>query len=130
MNLYSITKGDLHSPPPSISICSFGTHGMDVAQALQGRPEGVPTIVLAHQPRAAVEAIEWKDVQLVLSGHTHAGQLIPYNLLVYAIQPLFFGLYQPHPGVYVYVSSGTHFFFFPVRHLFDPEIVHFTLHPH
>ena len=99
---------------------------MDIPSALTGRTEGVPTIVLAHQPWAAQEAILWKDVRLVLSGHTHAGQLLPMMAITYLYNPFFVGLYQPQPEVFVYVNPGTVYFFLPFRH-YRPEITHITL---
>ncbi len=46
----------------------------DVAAALAARPAGVPTVLLAHDPNLFPSAAE-RDVELVLSGHTHGGQL-------------------------------------------------------
>jgi predicted MPP superfamily phosphohydrolase len=112
----------------STKLVDHGTHGMDVKHALTGRKDGVPTVVLAHQPSAALEAIEWKDVRLVLSGHTHAGQFFPVNMLIYLVNPFFVGLYQPKENVFVYVSPGTKYFLFPIRHFFDPEITNIFLH--
>lgn len=100
---------------------------MDLHAALGGRDRGIPTIVLAHQPYAVLEAIHWTDVFLVLSGHTHAGQFFPISLPVYLIQPFFAGLYHPIPNVYVYVSSGTVYNWMPLRDLYPPEIVLVTL---
>ena len=68
---------------------------------------------LAHQPRAAAEAIHWNDVKLVLSGHTHAGQILPLMLPIYIYNPFFAGLYEPLPRTYVYVSAGTHCYMLP-----------------
>ena len=96
--------------------------------ALAGRDPGVPTIVLAHQPRAASEAIEWKDVHLVLCGHMHGGQMMPFTFSVYLFQPFFVGLYEPKPSVFVYVSPGTKYYLFPVRHWFYPEITLITIY--
>ncbi|MFO1053839.1 MAG: metallophosphoesterase [Planctomycetota bacterium] len=51
------------------------TDGMpDMHAALRGRREGEPTILLAHQPDHFPEAAE-HGVDLVLSGHTHGGQV-------------------------------------------------------
>ena len=99
---------------------------MDIHKALSGRTEKIPTIVLAHQPRAAAEAIHWNDVKLVLSGHTHAGQILPLMLPIYIYNPFFAGLYQPLPETYVYVSAGTHYYMLPYCH-YRPEITHLTL---
>jgi len=100
---------------------------MDIHAALAGRDRGIPTVVLAHQPHAVLEAIYWEDVFLVISGHTHAGQLYPIALPVYLIHPFFAGLYEPLPGVYVYVSSGTVYNWMPLRDFYRPEIVLYTL---
>lgn len=100
---------------------------MNIHAALSGREKGVPTIVLAHQPWAAVEAIMWDDVRLVLSGHTHAGQLFPFLPLVYLANPFFVGLYEARPSVFVYVNSGTVYFMLPFRHYYKSEITEFTL---
>ena len=110
-----------------LSLCSYGNHTMDLNAALSGRERGIPTVVLAHQPYAVLEAIHWSDVFLVLSGHTHAGQFFPISVAVYLIQPFFAGLYQPIVGVYVYVSSGTVYNWMPLRDLYPPEIVLVTL---
>ena len=99
---------------------------MDLSKALSGRQEGVPTIVMAHQPVAAAMAVTWNDVHLVLSGHTHGGQLFPLMIPVYLYNPFFAGLYQPFPGVYVYVSAGSCYYHLPFRH-YSPEITRITL---
>ncbi len=68
----------------------------DVSAALRDRPVGACTILLAHQPAVAREACE-HDVQLVLSGHTHGGQLavpwLPQWSLARLISPWVQGLY-------------------------------------
>lgn len=46
----------------------------DLNRALAKRPEGVPTVLLAHDPDLFPEA-EAQAVELTLSGHTHGGQL-------------------------------------------------------
>lgn len=64
-----------------------------------------PTILLYHLPKdfkAAVDA----GVDLQLSGHTHAGQFIPFNFFVKLVFPYLKGLYEKE-GSYLYVSQGT-----------------------
>jgi predicted MPP superfamily phosphohydrolase len=46
----------------------------DMKKALADRPEGVPTILLAHDPERFRQAAE-RGVELTLSGHTHGGQI-------------------------------------------------------
>lgn len=70
--------------------------GADLAAALAARPAGLCTILLAHQPVVAREASQ-HGVQLVLSGHTHGGQLavpfLPQWSLARLISPWVQGLY-------------------------------------
>jgi hypothetical protein len=46
----------------------------DLGAALAGAPAGLPVILLSHNPDIFFEAIE-RGVALVLSGHTHGGQI-------------------------------------------------------
>lgn len=46
----------------------------DMERALRQRPEGAPTVLLAHDPNLFPQA-QARDVELTLSGHTHGGQL-------------------------------------------------------
>jgi hypothetical protein len=50
------------------------TKRADLDLALAGRPEGVRTVLLAHDPDE-FRAASKRDVDLVLSGHTHGGQI-------------------------------------------------------
>lgn len=45
----------------------------DLAMALAGRPDGVPTVLLSHNPDVLPEVPT--DVALTLCGHTHGGQV-------------------------------------------------------
>jgi hypothetical protein len=46
----------------------------DLDATLAGRPDGAPTILLAHYPESFEAAVR-RGVDLVLSGHTHGGQI-------------------------------------------------------
>lgn len=50
------------------------TQRANMDAALAERPEGTPTVLLAHDPEGFKKAVERK-VDLVLSGHTHGGQI-------------------------------------------------------
>ena len=88
-------------------------HGADLPRALAGRDTTLPLILLAHQPKAAPEAAEL-GVDLQLSGHTHGGQLWPFNWLVKLEQPFVSGLHALG-GLQVYVSNGTGYWGPPMR---------------
>ena len=88
-------------------------HGADLPRALEGRDPGRPLVLLAHQPKAAREAAAL-GVDLQLSGHTHGGQLWPFNWLVKLEQPFVSGLYALR-DTQIYVSNGTGYWGPPMR---------------
>jgi len=102
----------------------FG-HGHDLEGALAGKPDAVPVILLAHQPKHIHEAAE-RGVTLQLSGHTHGGQIFPFNYLVHLAQPYVQGLHD-HEGTMLYVSSGTGFWGPPMRLAVPAEITELRL---
>lgn len=81
-----------------------GSTGEFVSKALQGRPPGA-SILLSHTPWNAEEAAA-AGAGLMLSGHTHAGQIWPFSYLVRLFYPLFSGRYEVD-GMPVIVSRGT-----------------------
>ena len=74
-----------------------------VRKALAGRPPGA-TIFLSHTPWGARTAAA-EGVGLMLSGHTHGGQIWPFGYVVRSFYPLFEGLYEVD-GMTVYVTRG------------------------
>jgi hypothetical protein len=88
-------------------------HGPDLTQALAGRDPTRAVVLLAHQPRIIREAAR-QNVGLVLSGHTHGGQIWPFSYLVYLQQPYVKGL-KKEGGTRLYLSSGTGFWGPPMR---------------
>jgi predicted MPP superfamily phosphohydrolase len=88
-------------------------HGQDVAKALAGRDASRAVVLLAHQPKAAHEAVR-AGVDLQLSGHVHNGQLVPFNWLARLDQPYIAGLYR-EGATTIYVSAGTGYWGPPMR---------------
>jgi hypothetical protein len=89
--------------------------GHNLPKALAGRDKANPVILLAHQPITMHDAAK-NNVDFQLSGHTHAGQIWPFNYLVNLQQPISRGLFQyPNSDLQVYVSSGTGFWGPPMR---------------
>ena len=87
----------------------------DIDKALAQRENSSPTVLLAHQPKFLEEISEAQKVDLVLSGHTHGGQLLPFKLLVKLQQPYISGLHQHTPTTQIYVNKGTGFWGPPMR---------------
>jgi len=100
-------------------------HGADIPKAMRGADPNRAVVLLAHQPKAVLEACR-HNVGLVLSGHTHGGQIWPWRYLVYLQQPYVDGLHN-HKGTQIYVSDGTGFWGPPMRLGSTAEITHVTL---
>ncbi|XP_022523099.2 transmembrane protein with metallophosphoesterase domain [Astyanax mexicanus] len=110
------------------SLLRYPGHGMDVEKALIGCGKDVPIVLLAHQPHAAKQALQQRpDISLVLSGHTHAGQLFPLTLLAFLVNPYFCGLYRISAHSSVYVTPGTGYYGIPMRIGSRAEITLITL---
>ena len=102
-------------------------HGADLDAALAGAPADAPVVLLAHQPRQVLGAVDRVDLQL--SGHTHGGQLWPFGYLVRLDQPTLAGLSRHGPRTQLYTSRGTGFWGPPFRIFAPPEITVLTLRP-
>jgi predicted MPP superfamily phosphohydrolase len=63
------------------------------------------SVLLYHRPDGFDSAAE-HDVKLMLAGHTHAGQIIPFNFIVKKVYPRLRGLYREGESL-MYVSPGT-----------------------
>lgn len=83
------------------------------------------TIYLKHQPRIYSESYNYFD--LMLSGHTHGGQIFPFTLLVRMSFKYITGLYHLNNNTDLYVSNGAGTWGPPIRFLAPPEITIFTL---
>ena len=92
----------------------------DFAKALGDRDTTRPVVLMAHQPLAAHQAAPF-GVDLQVSGHTHGGQMAPFNLLVGLQQPVVSG-YGTVDGVPVFVTNGAGFWGPPVRVGAPPQV--------
>lgn len=115
---------------PLVGIEDLWSRNCDPDQAFKGLATDRPCLVLAHNPRT-VERLSGRRCDLMLSGHTHGGQV----KLPGWIKPVLgrkrkrftAGLYE-HENTQLYVNKGVGFgwrFRYGVR----PEVAIFTLHP-
>ncbi len=81
-----------------------GRNDQAIERALAQRPPGA-VILLSHSPLQAAKAAAL-GVGLMLSGHTHGGQVWPFNYLVRLSNPLVGGRYEID-GMTVIVGRGT-----------------------
>ena len=85
----------------------------NLKKALAGRDDKRACVLLAHQPKG-IELADALGVDLQLSGHTHGGQMIPWNFLVRLQQPFVEGLHRL-ARAQIYVSRGTGYWGPPMR---------------
>jgi predicted MPP superfamily phosphohydrolase len=101
----------------------------------RGNPDELPllrradparfTLLLKHRPLIAEGAAGLFDLQL--SGHTHRGQIFPFNYLTALRFPLQDGLYELAGGSRLYTSRGTGTWGPPMRVGSPPEVTLFEL---
>jgi len=95
----------------------------DLAKAYRGTNPAYKTILLAHQPKFIEELGDYTP-DLILSGHTHGGQIWPFEYLVRLQQPYVKGLHKLNNGSHIYVNSGIGFWGPPMRLASQAEIAY------
>ncbi|WP_394954014.1 metallophosphoesterase [uncultured Helicobacter sp.] len=106
----------------------FGILPPDLRGAQSGLNPQKPSILLAHQPKF-VRQNDVSAFDLVLCGHTHAGQVFPLSIFVWLDQHYIHGLYKLDSKTQLYVSSGVGFWGPAMRFLAPSEIVNLKLKP-
>lgn len=96
-----------------------------IEEVLCGVDKSKPLILMDHQPVKLIEAAE-NGVDLQLSGHTHHGQLWPFNFITKKVYELSRG-YKVKKKTQYYVSCGVGTWGPPVRTGNRPEIVNINL---
>lgn len=106
----------------------FKEYEPNLERAKQDLNPSKPSILLAHQPKFA-RLYDVSEFDLVLSGHTHAGQVFPMSIFVWLDQHYIHGLYNHTKDTKLYVSSGAGFWGPSFRFLAPSEIVCIDLLP-
>lgn len=86
----------------------------DIKEAMQGVDSNLPAILLSHQPNIIktleadlANAKSSKKIDLILSGHTHGGQIFPFSIGAYIANPFLYGL-KTINDTQLYISQGAH----------------------
>ncbi len=103
----------------------FSMPGQSIERALAVRPAGA-TILLSHTPWNGEQAAS-HGVGLMLSGHTHGGQIWPFVYFTRLVYPHVVGRYTIGDMTWL-VSRGTGFWGPPMRLFRTAEILKITLH--
>ncbi|MDR0330514.1 MAG: metallophosphoesterase [Chitinispirillales bacterium] len=78
----------------------------DISGMMESIDKSLPIIVMDHNPKS-IHSYQNGSADLVLSGHTHRGQLFPANLITKAIYAADYGRYQKEAGSPILiVTSG------------------------
>lgn len=90
----------------------------EIESLLKKLKPGIPSVYLSHQPLKFDLAVK-HGAGLMLSGHTHKGQIFPFNFFVKIFYRNFNGLYEEGKSS-LYVTSGAGTWGPPMR-LFAPS---------
>lgn len=113
---------------------SFNVAGVDDrALRYQGQSPEIPeaemlralgreefTLLLKHRPEVDQDSLGLFDLQL--SGHTHKGQIFPFNVVTLLYFPVHWGCLNPVDHCFLYVSRGSGTWGPPIRFLSPPEV--------
>ena len=103
----------------------LGLDGRTLDRAFAGAPKSAVVVHLSHSPLLVREAAA-RGARLMLSGHTHGGQLWPFTWLSAIPYPFQAGRYEVD-GMTLVVSRGTGTWGPPMRLFFRSEIVEIIL---
>jgi hypothetical protein len=109
-----------------ISIRQFdGKKRKQLSDLMNGVDTTLPVILMDHQP-LHLDDVVGHGVDLQLSGHTHHGQLWPFNYISEAVYELSWG-YKKKGSTHFYVSCGVGTWGPPMRTGNRPEVVNIKL---
>ena len=97
------------------------TRRKPVADLMTTLPDTLPVIVLDHRP-ADLQNISAAGADILVSGHTHDGQLFPFNYIADRIYEVSWG-YKKINNTHVFVTSGIQLWGPPVRTTGDSEMM-------
>ena len=92
--------------------------GYDLKKCLLNvkQENGIPNVLLSHIPIFKPEELAKYNIFLFLAGHTHAGQLFPFHIIVYFANACFSGLYSDcNKSHHVFVTDGVNNAVTPMR---------------
>lgn len=125
---------------PERALCLAGvgdmwTDRVDLSRALAGVPSDMPCVLLAHNPDTAelseVKASRGPRVDLMLSGHTHGGQVRLPLMKPWFVPSRYGAKYEggvvQGPRFRVVVSRGVGLSLAPMRLGVPPEVLEITL---
>jgi len=126
---FTMLRGEIRDVAGFVTIAGVDDPAGNRLGLFRGPSEGkllaeVPserfTLLLKHRPVIENEALGLFDLQL--SGHTHKGQIFPFNYLVKLFFPHDAGLVRLSHHSFLYVNRGSGTWGPPMRFLAPPEV--------
>jgi uncharacterized protein len=112
-----------------ISIGQFsGKKRKQLSDLMKDADKSLPVILMDHQPLHLNDAVD-NGADLQLSGHTHHGQLWPFNYIAQSVYEVSWG-YKQKGNTQFYVSCGVGTWGPPMRTGNRPEVVQLKLKFH
>lgn len=111
---------------PAVQSWGQGDAGSE-RDLLLAQPRENFTVLLKHRPTVDPDSLGYFDLQL--SGHTHKGQIFPFNLLTWIFYPQRSGQLTQLDNGFLYLSRGTGTWGPPIRFLAPPEVTIIDLVP-
>jgi predicted MPP superfamily phosphohydrolase len=121
---FAVLRNQVETIKPLINIAGVDDPAIgieiDEVDLLSSAQNGLFTLFLKHRPHVPSETLGLFDLQL--SGHTHNGQLFPFNFVVSIPYPYISGFYPLKKGGSLYTSRGTGTWGPPLRVFSPPEV--------
>lgn len=97
-----------------VNLYGYDFHfGEQVVPNMSMNDKGL-NILLKHVPDVSIDELSRHNVDIMLSGHTHGGQMFPLQIPTYLQNKYFGGLYRKG-NICVYVSTGVGTALIPMR---------------
>lgn len=105
-------------------IPDAGSAEYNLKKALYYATDDTYKILLSHSPKV-IDSLEAGQYDLQLSGHTHGGQIFPFNFAAQAANGYLAGMYNVH-GDKLYITRGAGYWGPPMRILAPSDITLIT----
>lgn len=113
---------------PDINAAQAAGMKININNALYNSSSDDYVVLLSHTPKKT-EEMENKNIDLMLSGHTHGGQIFPFHYFTKQFNDGMLAGFYNRGGMDIYVSRGTRYWGPPLRIFAPSEITVFNLSP-